>query len=105
MDEMTKGEALIAGIDKIREGLDMIARQGNKQDLIKTLIGSQAAANRLRDLVKSNVVFQNTVISMVAARNGRLNTETVDKVISDFLDVLFDLSQPCTPKAVPPVAK
>lgn len=94
MDEMTKGEALIAGIDKIREGLEMISRQGNKQDLIKTLIGSQAAANRLRDLVKSNVVFQNTVISMVAARNGRLNAETVDKVIGDFLDVLFDLSQP-----------
>lgn len=93
--EQTKGELLITGIDRIREGLEMISGIGSsKQDLIKTLVGSQAAANRLRDLMKSNLVFQNTVIAMVAARNGRLSTETVEKVVTDFLDVLFDLSQP-----------
>ncbi len=98
MDEMTKGEALIAGIDKIRDGFEMIAQLGGKQGLIKTLIGSQAAATRLRDLLKSNIVFQNTVIAMVAARNGKLVDTTVDKVISDFLDVLFDLTQPYIPQ-------
>lgn len=92
--EPTKGEMLISGIDRIREGLEMISGLGSKQDLIKTLVGSQAAANRLRDLMKSNAVFQNTVVAMVAARNGRLSSDTVEKVITDFLDVLFDLSQP-----------
>ncbi len=90
----TKGEVLISGIDRIREGLDMISGLGAKQDLIKTMVGSQAAANKLRDLVKSNIVFQNTVIAMVAARNSRLSPDTVEKVVTDFLDVLFDLSQP-----------
>ncbi len=92
--EPTKGEILISGIDRIREGLEMISNLGSKQDLMKTLVGSQTAANRLKDLMKSNAVFQNTVIVMVAARNGRLSSETVEKVVTDFLDVLFDLSQP-----------
>ena len=90
----TKGEALIEGIEKIREGLEMISQLGSKQDLIKTLVGSPTTANRLRGLLKSNLVFQNTVTAMVASRNGRLSPETVDKVITDFMDVLFDLSQP-----------
>jgi hypothetical protein len=91
---MTKGEMLVNGMEKIKEGLEMISKLGDKQELIKTLVGSQAAANRLKDLVKSNVIFQNMVLSMVSARNSRLNAETVQKVITDFMDVLFDLSRP-----------
>jgi hypothetical protein len=94
MPEQTKGEIIIAGMDKMREGLEMISQLGSKQDLIKTLVGSQTAANKLKDLMKSNLVFQNLVISMVSARNGRLNPETVEKITTDFLDVLFDLSRP-----------
>ena len=90
----TKGEILVTGIDKIREGLEMISQLGDKQELIKTLVGSQASANRLKDLMTNNLVFQNMVISMVAARNSRLNRDTVEKVITDFMDILFDLSQP-----------
>lgn len=92
--ELTKGEMLVSGIDKIREGLEMVSGMGSKQEIIKTLVGSQASANRLKDLMKSNLVFQHTVVSMVASRNARLSPETVDKVVTDFLDVLFDLSQP-----------
>jgi len=92
---MTKGEALVTGIDKLREGLEMISSLGSKQqDLIKTLVGSNVAANRLNDLLKSNIVFQNTIISMVSARNSKLAPVIVEKVITDFMDVLFDLSQP-----------
>ncbi|MFA5385951.1 MAG: hypothetical protein WC364_15065 [Eubacteriales bacterium] len=90
----TKGEMLVNGMDKIKEGLEMISGLGDRQELIKTLVGSQAAANRLKDLLKSNTIFENMVISMVASRNSRLNAETTRKVITDFLDVLFDLSQP-----------
>jgi hypothetical protein len=92
--EQTKGEMLINGMEKIREGLEMISRLGDKQELIKALVGSQSAANRLKDLVKSNTIFQNMILSMVSARNSRLNSETVEKVITDFLDILFDLSRP-----------
>lgn len=94
MQEQTKGEMLVNGMDRIREGLEMISKLGDKQELIKTLVGSQAAANRLKDLVRSNTIFQNIVLSMVAARNSRLNNETVEKVVTDFLDILFDLSRP-----------
>ncbi|MEW5899427.1 MAG: hypothetical protein AB1652_09710 [Bacillota bacterium] len=90
----TKGEALIAGLDQIREGLDMIARLGNRNDLLRNLVGSQAATQRLKDLMKSNNVLFNLIIGMVKARNSRLSEETVNKVVIDFLDVLFDLSKP-----------
>ncbi|MCL6446828.1 MAG: hypothetical protein K6U04_01550 [Armatimonadetes bacterium] len=90
----TKGEALIAGLDQIREGLDMIARLGNRNDLLRSLVGSQAATQRLKDLMKSNNVLFNLVLGMVKARNSRLSEETVNKVVIDFLDILFDLSKP-----------
>lgn len=90
----TKGEMLINGMEKIREGLEIISKLDNKQNLMKLLIGSQQAANRLRSLINSNTIFQNMVMSMVSARNSRLNPDTVEKVVTDFLDILFDLSQP-----------
>lgn len=101
MQDMTKGEMLVNGMEKIKEGLEMISKLGDKQELIKTLVGSQAAANRLKDLVKSNLIFQNMVLSMVASRNSRLSTETVEKIISDFMDILFDLSKPYKEIKVP----
>lgn len=94
MQNTTKGEILLAGIDRIREGLEMIAKLGNRQDLIKELVGSSTMANRLRDVMKSNSIFEGMVLSMVKSRNGRLSPETVDKVVTDFMDVLFDLSRP-----------
>jgi len=90
----TKGEMMVLSIDKIREGLELISQLGDKQDLMKTLIKSRAAVDRLKDLVNNSRVFQNMVTSLVAAKNSRLSPETVDKVITDFLDVLFDLSRP-----------
>ncbi len=92
--EQTKGEIMILGIDKIREGLEMLSGIGSKQDIVKSLVSSQAAANRLKDLMRDNAVFQSLVTSLVTARNGKLAPTTVEKVISDFLDVLFDLSRP-----------
>lgn len=92
--EPTKGEILITGIDRIREGLELISRLNPEQDIVKTLVESQTATNTLKELVKSNLVFQNAVLSMVAARNSRLSADLVNKIVTDFLDVLFDLSQP-----------
>ncbi len=90
----TKGEMLITGMEMIKEGLEMISKLGDKQELVKTLVGSQVAATRLRDTIKCNSLFYNLVLSMVQARNTRLNSETVSKVVVDFLDILFDLSKP-----------
>ncbi|MFZ5975220.1 MAG: hypothetical protein ACOYU3_07410 [Bacillota bacterium] len=90
----TKGEAMILGIDKIREGLELISKLGDKQDLVKLLVSSPTAAMRLKDLMRNNRVFQTMTVSLVSAKNSRLASETVDKVITDFLDVLFDLSRP-----------
>lgn len=90
----TKGERMITAIEKIREGLEMLTEIGDRQDLVKALLGSPAAAERLRDLVKGNGAFERLVLPLVRVRNGRLNTETVDKVVTDFLDVVFDLSRP-----------
>jgi hypothetical protein len=93
-DNLTKGEMLINGMEKIKEGLEMISQLGNKQELVKALVGSQAAANRLRDVVNSNTIFYTMVTSMVKSRNSRLSDETVEKVVTDFIDILFDLSKP-----------
>lgn len=90
----TKGEALISGLDQIREGLDMIAKLGDGNDLVKNMIGSQAGAQRLRNVMQEKTLVFNLVLSMVAARNSRLTEETVRRVVTDFLDVLFDLSKP-----------
>lgn len=92
--EISKGEALIKRLDQIREGLDMIAKLESKPDLVVTLVGSHSGAKRLREVMRSNTLIHNLVISMVNARNARLSEETVRKVITDFLDVLFDLSKP-----------
>lgn len=46
MSEMTKGEMLMNGMEKIKEGLEMISKLGDKQELIKTLVGSKVAAER-----------------------------------------------------------
>ncbi len=91
---MTKGEALISGLNQIDEGLKMISALGTRHDLIATMVGSKASAKRLRDVISGNKVLYNLVLSMVKAKNGRLAGETIDKVITDFLDTLFDLSSP-----------
>lgn len=90
----TKGEMLINGMERIKEGLEIISKLGDKHELVKFLVGSQAAANRLKDVVKSNSIFFNMVVTMVKSRNSRLSDETVEKVVTDFLDILFDLSKP-----------
>lgn len=73
----TKGEAIVSGFAKIQEGLELIARLGNRDDLLK-----------------EDKLFSNLVLSMVKARNTWLSPETVTKVVDDLFDVLFDLSKP-----------
>jgi len=92
--EMTKGEALVNGLNQIDEGLKMISALGNRYDLIATMVGSKTSAQRLRDVIRGNKVLYNLVLNMVKAKNSRLSGETVDKVVTDFLDTLFDLSRP-----------
>lgn len=91
----TKGERLINGIEQLKEGLAMIGGiGGNKQDFIKLLVTSTTAAKNLKELMKDNAIMKTMVFSMVASRNNKLVVSTVEKVITDFLDILFDLSQP-----------
>ncbi len=94
MEERTKGEMLLQGLEQVREGLDLIGRHGNQDLLLKTLVGSNTAAKRLREVVQGSTVFRSMVLSLVCARNARLSAETTEKIIRDFLDVMFDLSQP-----------
>jgi len=91
---MTKGEALITGLNQIDEGLKMISALGNRYNLIATMVGSKISAQRLRDIIRGNKLLYNLVVNMVKAKNSRLSGVTVEKVINDFLDTLFDLSQP-----------
>lgn len=98
----TKGEMMLQGLEQIREGLELISQQGNQDMLLKTLVGSTAAAKRLREVVKDSTVFRSIVMALVCSRNARLNAETVEKVIRDFLDVMFDLSQPYRQDPVEP---
>lgn len=91
---LTKGEAIIGGLNQIDEGLQMIAIIGGRYDLVKAMVGSNAGAKRLREVVRSNKILYNLVLNIVASKNSRLSADTVGKVVSDFLDTLFDLSQP-----------
>lgn len=95
MASISKGELLLTGIEKTREGLEMIAQVGDSQDLMKALAGSPKLADTLRGMMKGNYIFENMVVTMVAAKNSRLSPGTVLSVINSFMDVLFDLSQPC----------
>ncbi len=90
----TKGEIMLQGLDQIKDGLELISHQGNQDMLLRALVGSTAAARRLREVIKDSALFRSMVMSLVCARNGRLSPETVEKVTRDFLDVIFDLSRP-----------
>lgn len=97
MDEPTRGEMLVKGLEQIREGLNIVSGIGRPNDLLKMVVGSPQAAKRLREVLDDNSVLQSIVISLVQARNSRLSGDTVKKIIGDFLDVLFDLSKPAKP--------
>lgn len=94
MKTETKGTRLINGIDKLREGLDLINQLGDGQDLMRLLISSPSAAKRLKEMLKDDNLLHTLIVSMVASRNSRLTPATVEKIVEDFLDVVFDLSQP-----------
>ena len=94
---VTKGEALVLGLNQIDEGLKMISALGNRYDLVATMVGSKTSAQKLRDVIRGNKVLYNLVLNMVKAKNSRLAGETVEKVVTDFLDTLFDLSSPYKP--------
>ncbi|NPV72121.1 MAG: hypothetical protein HPY55_16060 [Firmicutes bacterium] len=94
---MSKGEALLAGLQQIDEGLKMIASLGGRYDLVATMVGSKTTAQKLRDVIRGNKALFNLVVNIVKAKNNRLAAETVEKVIGDFLDTLFDLSKPYRP--------
>lgn len=102
MAEKTKGEMLLQGLEQVREGLELISKHGNQDLLLKTLVGSSMAAKRLREVVQDSTVFRSMLLSLVCARNGRLSEDTVEKVVRDFLDVMFDLSQPYRQETEPP---
>lgn len=72
----------------------MISKLGDRNDLVKNMIGSQAGAQRLRNVMQEKSLVFNLVLSMVAATNKKLTEDTVKRVVTDFLDVLFDLSKP-----------
>lgn len=94
--EMTKGEAIIVGLEQIREGLQMVRQASRDVDLIRTLVGSNRASQQLREIM-SGGLLKTVVIEMVHTRNYRLSQDTVEKVISDFMAVLFELSKPFDP--------
>lgn len=73
---MTKGEVLVAGLNQIDEGLKMISALGNNYDVIATMVGSKASAQRLRDVIKSNTVLYNLVVNMVAPRTAGTHGKT-----------------------------
>ncbi len=91
---MSKGEVLVMGLNQINEGLQMISSLGNRYDLIATMVGSRTTAQKLRDVIRGNTVLYNLVLNMVQAKNSRLASDTVKKVVDDLLDTLFDLSGP-----------
>lgn len=103
--ELTKGEAILLGLEQIREGLQMVRQASREVDLIRTLIGSATASRQLRDVLSSGLL-RTVVLEMVRSRNPRLSQETVEKVVSDFLNVLFELSKPFEPpKSTPNTTK
>lgn len=91
---MSKGQVIVTGLTMIEDGLALIAKLGNKYDLVATLVGSDTAATKLRNAIKANKVFYSLIGNIVKSKNNRLSGDTVEKVIDDLLDVLFDLSQP-----------
>lgn len=92
---MTKGEAIVSGLAMIEDGLKMIANLGNKYDLVKAIVGSGQAAERLRSAISDNKVMYNLVLNIVRSRNAsNLSAKSVDRVVDDLLDTLFDLSRP-----------
>lgn len=90
---VTKGEAIVVGLEQIREGLEMVNKASRDVDLIRTLVGSHRGAQQLRDIMNTGLL-KTVVLEMVAARNPRLASDTVAKVVQDFLGVLFDLAKP-----------
>ena len=90
---MTKGEGIVAGIERIREGLDLIGKAGSQREVLTILVGSGRGAEQLRQVMQPGLL-RSILVSMVHARNARLSAETVEKVLDDFLKVLFELSQP-----------
>lgn len=93
MDPMTKGEALAVGLEQLKQGLQMIRQVGGPKDLLKILVGSQAAVSQIKEVIATGTL-RPLVYALVASRNSRLSAETVHKVVDDFLDVLTDLAQP-----------
>ena len=90
---MTRGEVILEGLERIREGLDLIRRAGSQTEVLTILVGSTRGAEQLRQVMRPGLL-RNVIVSMVHARNNRLSAETVEKVLNDFMDVLFDLSKP-----------
>ncbi|MGE5572981.1 MAG: hypothetical protein ACM3ZU_08195 [Bacteroidota bacterium] len=96
---MTKGEALLLGLDQIKEGLNLIGRVNTQADLLKVLVTSDKGARQLREVLGAPLLKM-MVLGLVKAKNSRLSEDTVEKVVTDFLNVLCDLAQPykVTPK-------
>jgi len=90
---MTRGEAIVAGIERIREGLDLIRRAGSQTEVLTILVGSSRGAEQLRQVMQPGLL-RSIIVSMVHSKNSRLSAETVEKVLDDFLRVLFELSKP-----------
>lgn len=90
---MTKGEAILQGLDQIREGLELIRKAGSQADALRVLVGSQKGAEQLRAVMNPGLL-RTLVVSMVQARVRRVSPATVEQVLDEFFKVLFDLAKP-----------
>jgi hypothetical protein len=105
----SKGEVFLGAFDKIRDALKELAvlngpgPVANKYNVLEFLASSQKGADKLRDVFsqKGNQVLHSLMVQVVAARNG-LKPATVERVIGDAFDFIFDLSTPYYKVAPPP---
>lgn len=91
MNQMTKGEALVAGLEQVQEGLRTIAGVGKPDYLFEVLVGSKRASQQLREAMGTKSIFRAMILAMVKSRHTRLAADTVEGVIDSFLEVLTDL--------------
>lgn len=90
---VTRGEAIAAGTEKIREELGLIRKAGSQTEALPILVGSSRGAEQLRQVMQPGLL-RSIIVSMVHSKNSRLSAETVEKVLDEFLRVLFELPKP-----------
>lgn len=94
----TRAEAMLRGLDQIREGLALVATSGgNRDDLLRLMVGSQGTVRRFREALSGEPLLRNLVYSLVAARVTRPGEDSVRRVLDTFFAVVFELAAPYEP--------